>query len=412
MSCFEGSNQIQNGLVFSYDMANTKKSWKGAPATNLFTYSEEFSQIGWSQSFNVTNNTHIAPNGTLTADTLTGTPGGIANGTAIFKSSSITTGAVVTYSVYLKWGTQQYIAVGINYGTNDVYCIVDTSSSLIVFTSARNLGVYLNSSITLISNGFYRVSISGSITAVSTYFAGISFSNVSNPASINPIYTDAAKTVIAWGAQLETGSYATPYIPTTTAAASRSDTQSLLDLTGNNTVTSTSLTYNSDNTFSFNGTSDYLTTSVIGSLANFTIVVWIYPTSRTGVFPCAVSDAFSNNKVNYCIQGDSQWIGGTYQNSTWYYSPSITQTLNVWQQIVYSYDGTNQTIYKNGVSGGSTTTFSGAASGGLSGLRIGRRWDNADYIGGQIPQVRIYNRALSQTEVQQNFNALRGRYGI
>jgi len=27
---------VTDGLVFAYDMANTQKSWKGAPSTNLF----------------------------------------------------------------------------------------------------------------------------------------------------------------------------------------------------------------------------------------------------------------------------------------------------------------------------------------------------------------------------------------
>jgi len=37
---------------------------------------------------------------------------------------------------------------------------------------------------------------------------------------------------------------------------------------------------------------------------------------------------------------------------------------------------------------------------------------NEGYFTGYIPNTQIYNRALSAAEVQQNFNALRGRYGI
>jgi hypothetical protein len=36
----------------------------------------------------------------------------------------------------------------------------------------------------------------------------------------------------------------------------------------------------------------------------------------------------------------------------------------------------------------------------------------SEYFNGTISDVKFYNRALSATEVQQNFNALRGRYGI
>jgi len=34
------------------------------------------------------------------------------------------------------------------------------------------------------------------------------------------------------------------------------------------------------------------------------------------------------------------------------------------------------------------------------------------YFGGSMPVVQVYNRALTVNEIQQNFNALRGRYGI
>jgi hypothetical protein len=46
------------------------------------------------------------------------------------------------------------------------------------------------------------------------------------------------------------------------------------------------------------------------------------------------------------------------------------------------------------------------------GVKIGRRWDIADFWGGRVSNVKIYNRALTAAEVLQNFNALRTRYGL
>jgi hypothetical protein len=43
------------------------------------------------------------------------------------------------------------------------------------------------------------------------------------------------------------------------------------------------------------------------------------------------------------------------------------------------------------------------------------RWDyqyNYYYFNGKIPVAKAYNRALSAADVTQNFNAVRGRYGI
>ena len=45
-------------------------------------------------------------------------------------------------------------------------------------------------------------------------------------------------------------------------------------------------------------------------------------------------------------------------------------------------------------------------------IKIGPREDGATYMNGNIGQVQIYDRALSATEIRQNFNATRKRYGI
>jgi hypothetical protein len=72
-------------------------------------------------------------------------------------------------------------------------------------------------------------------------------------------------------------------------------------------------------------------------------------------------------------------------------------------------------MYLNGVAeGGDHTTYSWNAS--YSGLRvryIGRgNSTNTRRLNGMVPSTKIYNRALTADEIAQNFNALRGRYGI
>ena len=70
-------------------------------------------------------------------------------------------------------------------------------------------------------------------------------------------------------------------------------------------------------------------------------------------------------------------------------------------------------IYLNGVSVATNVnlTAGGAAS---RNLRIAHRERDgaAGYFPGYIPSVKIYNVALTASQVQQNFNALRGRFGI
>jgi hypothetical protein len=97
-----------------------------------------------------------------------------------------------------------------------------------------------------------------------------------------------------------------------------------------------------------------------------------------------------------------------YTVNAWRSGPLAT--LNVWQHIVFSTQGTVTTWYKNGVAEGSYTGTVPAISGNtIIGARFARE---TAYHNGRLSNFEIYNRALSASEVQDNFNALRSRYGI
>jgi hypothetical protein len=91
---------------------------------------------------------------------------------------------------------------------------------------------------------------------------------------------------------------------------------------------------------------------------------------------------------------------------------SRLDTLNTWISDALTFNGTVLRGYRNGVqystvTRGSTATIAGGT------LNIGSRSDNyaAHYVG-RIAMVMIYSQVLSAAEIQQNFNALRGRFGI
>jgi len=65
-------------------------------------------------------------------------------------------------------------------------------------------------------------------------------------------------------------------------------------------------------------------------------------------------------------------------------------------------------FYHNGVVEGTFNTTDTAAGGGP--IRIGRRWDIGDYFPGNISNAKVYNRALSATEVQQNYQATKDKF--
>lgn len=95
-----------------------------------------------------------------------------------------------------------------------------------------------------------------------------------------------------------------------------------------------------------------------------------------------------------------------------------------WYHIVSTYNGSgsstqaNYNLYVNSVLSNITTLTAGTISSfpsnknfdlGRNGSMVGSM---TNYFTGNIASVRIYNRALSAAEISQNFNALRGRFGI
>ena len=82
---------------------------------------------------------------------------------------------------------------------------------------------------------------------------------------------------------------------------------------------------------------------------------------------------------------------------------------NTWYHVVGTYDGTTARIYLNGeaVASGSRTAGSNSVP-----FRIGASPRGANYNNGDIARAFIYSRALSASEIQQNYIALKGRFGL
>ena len=86
-----------------------------------------------------------------------------------------------------------------------------------------------------------------------------------------------------------------------------------------------------------------------------------------------------------------------------------------WYQIVGTFTSGARRLYINGIlvnsdtqSGTIQTNANGMSIGVYGGFNGGRGY----YYNGNIAVVKVYNKQLSEPEVLQNFNALRGRFGI
>ncbi len=78
-------------------------------------------------------------------------------------------------------------------------------------------------------------------------------------------------------------------------------------------------------------------------------------------------------------------------------------TANIWSHLAATYDGSTVHIYVNGVQRGSASRTNGlAASAGV--LRLGGNGVWAEWFVGRMDDVRIYDTALTATQIQADMN--------
>jgi len=103
---------------------------------------------------------------------------------------------------------------------------------------------------------------------------------------------------------------------------------------------------------------------------------------------------------------------GTYIS----YSVSVTNALNTWMNITCVIDnvGRTMTVYKNGSLVGTSSQWPVFTPPNdvveLGGNRA--TVNSGDYIKGRVSNVLLYNRSLGTTEVLQNYNATKTRFGL
>jgi|688.fasta_scaffold00011_181 hypothetical protein len=162
----------------------------------------------------------------------------------------------------------------------------------------------------------------------------------------------------------------------------------------------------------FDGVNDYVgVNNFIGNLNTFSVNHFIYlNTSQNG------KTIFSNfgNDNNGWVTGisDSQTnvIKFYLGNIVHLYSNTVLQNL-IWYSITITYNNGNPKIYINGVEDNSSSTVLTPSS-SYFGNDIGRLGDGSQHFNGGISNIQVYNRALTPSEVLQNYNSLKGRFGL
>jgi hypothetical protein len=182
--------------------------------TNLLVQSNGFDTTWVNTNSSETAAAGTAPDGTNTAwefkDTLD--VSSVAHSTG--QTISFTSGVTYTFSTWLKQGTlsEGGLTLGAGAFGTTVFCRVNLATGAVISSSAG-----FTTTVQAFSNGWYRVAFSG--TATATASTGVSIRTMNGGASYQG---DGTGTILIWGADLQAGAFPTSYIPTTTAAVTRS----------------------------------------------------------------------------------------------------------------------------------------------------------------------------------------------
>ena len=228
--------------------------------------------------------------------------------------------------------------------------------------------------------------------------------------------------------QVEERSHATPFI----LGGTRSATGSLIDVTGTTNIDVSNASFDSNAQITFDGTDDYsvipYSSTDLDGDAIFSVEAVIKRTgtmSNGGIW--GIGDGTqagingyvhpsASNKITIDLWGTATFHTGIdyplneYVHVAWVKTTTGFSTSTI---IIYvngvAYTGSNLTV----VRGTSHTPNLNTSTTG-KGIVIGRIGPSVNnyYAQGEMPLLKVYNRALTQTEVLQNFNATKSRFGL
>jgi len=379
--------QGEENLVFGYDLGDVSNSYRGEPTENLITDTAAFDSSFWNQK-----------SGTITANSVTG-PRGIQNAAKIVAvntdpyiySSAIVTASTgnVTWSIWVK-------GVGNTVGKS--------AQVRINFSGTATGTADTNASVNLTSN-WQLLQTTANVTGAGTIKFGLEAPNSAVTGDIM-YFADP---------MFEQKNHATPF-----TAGTRSVSGSLLDLTGNSTIDLTNVSFDSNAQMTFDGTDDYIQTSEYTVPATGPLTVeFLYKRStaggRGGLFERKADSPYNGMSLGQGASNNWSFVVSDDYDSAKLQVDFTYPSANTWYHDVGVFNGSNQASgYRNGELIGSA---SGSNVGNLNTqgtrdkLLIMKR-ANSTPVGGDVVIVKIYNRVLTATEIQQNYNAQKSRFGI
>ena len=404
------------GLLLSCDFANLQNYSK--TTENLFLHSEDFTQASWSK-FN-TNPTLVNEVGPFPSSSVYQVTNTISQLSYVGQNVVLTNSTTYTVSLYVK------PVYGIKVVAYEIFGVgIPTFNLDTLLTSGVGTNI-----IQTLSNGWYRIS-----STFTTPASGICSFNVFYFTAYGSTTTQSM--FLISGAQFEKSSSLGEYVKTTSSAVvSNSITDKISGLTG--TLNGNPYYYYDSSTRSIKFDRD--STIITGGFAQFTGTSnltasnFFYNDHTMEIF-ARIND-YSGSNINANEGSNALFVyqgyhaGFLYDSATglyyglWGANPIVAPSwvypsrpvAGTWFHAVATRSGTTTTIYLNGEPVSSSSYVINGNPGVSNLIKIGAgnpgTGPYAAYTKMNASIARLYNTALTASEVKQNFNAFRGRGGV
>jgi hypothetical protein len=330
--------------------------------TNLLQRSEEFDNAYWEKTnLSASANQTIAPDGTLTADLITENT---ASGFHVVQRAFTTSAVIYSLTIFAKAGTRNWLQLRIYDGTNLHAAFFNLSTGAVGTVTASAVAT-----ITSIGNGWYRCSVTppSAVLASASGYMQYAFGSADN----TPNYTgNGTGNMFIWGAQLEAGAFASPYIKTEASQVTRLADSAVM--TGVN--------------FSSWFNPEQGTLFADGSAA-----------SASGTFISA-NDNTSGNLIDLRQLSGNRFLVNTNTVTVATLTTGTTATINTFNNYAGSYKVDD---FKFSFNGSSVVTDTSGVLPVVNQLMIGRTGGAIPvYLNSYIRRLTYYNQALTAANLQ------------
>ncbi|HEX7776725.1 MAG TPA: hypothetical protein VF449_09375 [Parvibaculum sp.] len=344
-------------------------AYAGEQRTNVLYPSNAFDSATWTAS-----------NATLTADAATSPDGSndaykmTDNATSAFhrvvnlSTVNIAAAGAYTESYFVKYGTHQYVQIifGTGVFSSSAYANFDLVSGTVTA-----VGASASAAIAARGNGWYRISVTATATGSSSNGGGGLVFIPNGTAARLQTYVGAGEYIYLFGAQIEAGKFATPYIPATSNSATR---------------------YASDVKAVQSGSEPFAGFSANGLPAGLSVLaaVNLGHTGDAALRPIAeISDGTANNRLRFYIDTDDKPAAAVVSAGTVVATAKLASALTTGRAVLAAnYDPANglYLVRKTGLEEASAALASMPP--GLNTMRLGSSV-SSNYLNDTVEQVQV-----------------------